>query len=320
MNNKRYFFRVPAAFSLVICMIAGTPAHAQQPALHSLNVKSTKDIRNYFKYTGNDIPLVSGHRGGMSKGFPENSLATLENTLRHTPAFFEIDPRLTKDSVIIVFHDATLNRTSNGKGKVSDYTWEELKTLKLKDPEGNLTDYGIPTLDEVIQWSKGKTILNLDKKDVPFAMTLQKIKEHKAESHVMVTVHNAKEARFYYEANNDIMFSAHILTKEAFDEYEKSGVPWYNIMAYIGPRLTPQNKELMDLLHARGVMCMIGTGPSYDKIKDVEERKRGYREIIQAGANVIESDLPIDVAEAISSLAPAKSKKAKYFNKKNSVR
>jgi glycerophosphoryl diester phosphodiesterase len=260
--------------------------------------------------------LISGHRGGTAKGYPENCIATFEITLRYTPAFFEIDPRLTKDSVIVLMHDATLDRTTTGTGNVSDYTYKELKKLKLKDPQGNVTAYGIPTLDEVIKWSKGKTVINLDKKDVPLAMTAKKLKEHKAEAHVMLTVHNAKEAKFYYDNNPNVMFSAFVLTKKAFGEYEQAGIPWSHIMAYVGPTSKPENKELYDLLHAKGVMCMISAAPSYDKLPDAEARKKAYAEIIQSGADVIESDLPIEAAAAIQPLIPKDSPKLKYFGKK----
>ena len=139
----------------------------QAQSLHTLSIKSPRELRQFFDYAGRDVPIISGHRGGTIKGYPENSLGAFENTLRSTPAFFEVDPRLTKDSVIVLMHDATLDRTTTGTGKVSDHTWAELKALRLKDLEGNVTAYGIPTLEEVIRWSKGKTVLNLDHKDVP---------------------------------------------------------------------------------------------------------------------------------------------------------
>ena len=157
-------------FVLTALLIAGSQVTSfAQAKLHTLKVKTAKDLHAYFQFTGNDPLLIAGHRGGMVKGFPENSIATFENTLKHTPAFFEIDPRLTKDSVMVLMHDATLDRTTTGKGKLSDYTYEELKKFRLKDAEGNVTDFPIPTLSEVIEWARGKTILNLDHKDVPLA-------------------------------------------------------------------------------------------------------------------------------------------------------
>ncbi len=291
-------------------------AMAQRPtSLQTLAIKNTHELHDFFKYTGKDIPIISGHRGGTTKGYPENCIATFENTLRHTPAFFEIDPRLTKDSVVVLMHDATLDRTTNGKGKVSDYTWEELKKFKLKDPEGNVTPYGIPTLDEVIAWSKGKTIINLDKKDVPLAMTMKKLKQHNAAAHVMLTVHNPEQAKYYYDNIPGVMFSAFVKTKKELEAYEKAGVPWSSIMAYVGPENKPENKEMYDLLHARGVMCMISAAPTYDKLKDPTARKKAYQETFEMGADVLESDLPIEVAAAIQGRIPKNSKKAKYFNR-----
>ncbi len=216
--------------------------------LQTLVIKNNHDLHDFFKYTGRDIPVISGHRGGTTKGYPENCIATFENTLRYTPAFFEIDPRLTKDSVVVLMHDATLERTTNGTGRVSDYTWEELKRFKLKDPEGNITPYGIPTLDEVIKWSKGKTIINLDKKDVPLTITMKKLKQHQAATHVMLTVHTAEQAKYYYDNIPGVMFSAFVKTKKELDSYEKAGVPWSSIMAYVGPENKPENKETYESL------------------------------------------------------------------------
>ncbi|QMU31691.1 glycerophosphodiester phosphodiesterase family protein [Adhaeribacter radiodurans] len=290
--------------------------YAQQKApLQTLKIKNTRELHDFFKYTGQDVPIISGHRGGTTKGFPENCIATFENTLRHTPAFFEIDPRLTKDSVVVLMHDATLNRTTNGTGKVSDYTWAELKQFKLKDPEGNVTAYGIPTLDEVITWSKGKTIINLDKKDVPLATTMKILKKHNAAAHVMLTVHTPEQAKYYYDNIPGVMFSAFVKTKKELEGYEKAGVPWSSIMAYVGPENKPENKEMYDLLHARGVMCMISAAPTYDKLKDPEARKQAYQQTFTMGADVLESDLPIEAAAAIQEQLPKASKKAKYFNR-----
>src|SRR5690606_757935 len=126
-----------------IGVIAGQGLLAQTKTIHAYKIKNTKQLHDFFRYTGDDIPLISGHRGGMVEGFPENSIETFENTLSHTPAFFEIDPRLTKDSVIVLMHDATLDRTTTGKGKLADYTYDELKQFTLRDPHGNVTAYKI---------------------------------------------------------------------------------------------------------------------------------------------------------------------------------
>jgi glycerophosphoryl diester phosphodiesterase len=284
-----------------------------QSAINIIKVKKAKDLHAFFRYTGKDIPVVSGHRGGAVKGFPENSIESFENTLKYTPAFFEIDPRLTKDSVIVLMHDATLDRTTNGTGKLSDYTWDELQQLRLKDLEGNGTDFRIPALEDVIEWARGKTILNLDIKDVPPAMYVALIKRLKAESFVMLTVHNPEQAMYYYKAMPSVTFSAHVLTKESFEAYDKSGFPWKQCIAYIGPTVKPENQELIRLIHARGATCMISAAPSYDKLPDREERAKAYKIVFDSGADILESDLPIEVGEVVKLLIPATSKKKKFY-------
>src|SRR5690349_16453964 len=95
----------------------------QSKKINVLNISTPQQLQQYFKYTGHDVPLISGHRGGPDTGAPENSLQAFEHSLTFTPATFEIDPRLTKDSVVVLLHDDTLDRTTTGKGKLNSYTW-----------------------------------------------------------------------------------------------------------------------------------------------------------------------------------------------------
>jgi glycerophosphoryl diester phosphodiesterase len=303
-------------FLTLLCFVSCQIIAYSQKPMHVLKVRNAKELHEFFRFTGDDIVLIAGHRGGMVKGFPENSIATFENTLRHTPAFFEIDPRLTKDSILVLMHDATLDRTTTGKGKLSDYRYEELKNFRLKDAEGNVTDYIIPTLEEVIKWAKGKTIINLDHKDVPLKMTADIIRKHKADAFVMLTVHSPAEAKFYLNDNPKRTFSAFVKSKKDFEAYAAEGIPFSQMIAYIGPLVRPENQELYALLNKNGTMCMISAASSYDKLKTPAERKAAYRSIVADGASIIESDYPIETAEAIQDLIKKGSAKKKFFGKK----
>ncbi|ADQ16146.1 glycerophosphoryl diester phosphodiesterase [Leadbetterella byssophila DSM 17132] len=265
---------------------------------HKLHFRTFDDIKKYFSYEPGK-KIISGHRGTHIAKYPENSIEGFQHVLNHTPAFFEIDPRLTKDSVIVLMHDATLDRTTTGSGKVSDFTWAELQKLYLKDGEGNVTKYKIPTLEQAMDWAKGKTVLNLDKKDVPLERIAALIKRKKAERYMMVTVHTAEQALFYHQQVPELMMSAFVKTEEALKSYENAGVPWNKMIAYIGSDMKPDNQKMYELLHARGVSCMISAAPKYDKLKTLEERAEAYRAIFSEGADVLESDLPIEVSRAI---------------------
>jgi len=284
---------------LLLILTVGSQTYAQeQPLLHRLDFKSPKQLHRFFKYTKGKT-VISGHRGTVEQGLTENSIEGMEAVLRHAPAFFEIDPRLTKDGVVVLMHDATLDRTTTGTGKLADYTWAEVKQLHLKDRDGNTTGYRIPTLDDAIEWARGKTVLNLDHKDLPLEQTAEIIRKHNAYSFVMVTVHSPEEARYYLDQNSNQMLSAHILTTEKFQEYKAAGIPFNRMIAYIGPKIKPENQELYRLLHAEGVMCMISAAPTYDKLETKEARAEAYRAVFADGATILESDLPIEVAEAL---------------------
>lgn len=75
----------------------------------------------------------------------------------------ELDLKKSKDGELILMHDNTLNRTTNGTGKPEDYTLAELKELWLKNGAGCLTRHKIPTLRETMLLCKGKILVNVDK-------------------------------------------------------------------------------------------------------------------------------------------------------------
>lgn len=274
------------------------------------HIHSVADLHEFFQYSEDRIPLVCGHRGGADVGLPENAIVTFEHTLSQETVFFEVDPRLTKDSVVVVLHDATLDRTTTGKGKLSDYTYEELKSLFLKDTDGNATAYKIPLLEDVIKWARGKTILMLDKKDVPLPMLYDVITKNKAESYVIVSAYSVEEAKFYHDRNKDIMIEAFITSHKRFEEYDESGISWKNIIAYVSQ---PKSKELYDRIHERGAMVMVYTAKVFDKLPDKVQREDAYREIIANGADIILSDRPVEAAQAIKESWPQTSNKKKFF-------
>lgn len=101
-------------------------------------------------YNKNDLEHMEiiGHRGGASLG-PENTLACYQSGIKAGADMIEIDIHLTKDRQIVICHDQTLDRTTNGEGKIRDLTLDEIRQYRIVDADGNLTTEKIPTLDEV---------------------------------------------------------------------------------------------------------------------------------------------------------------------------
>lgn len=94
---------------------------------------------------------VFAHRG-FTRAAPENSMAALRAARALGVAGAEIDLRSTRDGQVVLMHDATLERTSTGTGAVESANWSDLQRLRLRTPDGVLTDEGIPRLDEVLAW------------------------------------------------------------------------------------------------------------------------------------------------------------------------
>ena len=127
-------------------------AFAQQPAA-KLNALFNLNHKNI---------LVAAHRGDW-RNAPENSLNALLNCIDKGFDMMELDVKMTKDSVLVVMHDQTIDRTTNAKGKVSDYTFEEISKFKLKNGLGRVTLNPIPTFKEMMLAAKGKILINVDK-------------------------------------------------------------------------------------------------------------------------------------------------------------
>ena len=77
-----------------------------------------------------------------------------------------------------------------------------------------------------------------------------------------------------------------------YRRYERAGIPWSQMLAYVGTMMVPAQQELYDRLHANGVMCMISVAPTHDRRADDENRIAGYRLEIPTGCDVIETDYP----------------------------
>lgn len=139
-------------FSLLICSLSEINAQGN----------SLKQATNSFlNANGNDV-LVVVHRGDW-RNAPENSLKAIENTIAMGADMVEIDIQKTKDGQLILMHDKTLDRTTTGKGKVADFTLEEIKKLRLKSGIGIATDHTVPTLIEAMLLAKDKILVNIDK-------------------------------------------------------------------------------------------------------------------------------------------------------------
>ena len=129
--------------------------------------------------------LVVAHRGDWRYA-PENSIAAIEHSIAVGVDVVELDLQLSKDSVLFVIHDSKLDRTTTGKGKISDWTADSLRTLKLKNGAGIRTMHSLPTLEEAMLAAKGKVLVNLDKADRYFDLLMPVLEKTGTTSQVIM--------------------------------------------------------------------------------------------------------------------------------------
>lgn len=263
----------------------------------NFELNTVEDLYQFLTYSDNSYPLISAHRGGPSAGYPENAVETFTRIANKMPAIIECDIRLSKDSVLILMHDETLERTTTGKGRVDNLTLAQLKTLRLKDTEGKVTAYQIPTLEEALQWGRGKVIFTLDaKSDIPYKLLSATIAKEEAQHYSIVITYSAKQAKALYNINPDLMISASINSADDLTRLADFDIPDNRIVAFVGVKQA--QKELVELLHQHGIKIILGTLGNLDR----QAERRGYQmyaEYIENGADILSTDNPLEAHKAL---------------------
>lgn len=106
--------------------------------------------------------LVISHRGDW-RNYPENSIPAIESIIRMGVDMMELDVKMTKDSVLVLSHDKTINRMTNGRGLVSDITYDSLMKFNMKRAHNVTTDsIKVPTLRQAFECCKDRILINVD--------------------------------------------------------------------------------------------------------------------------------------------------------------
>ena len=114
MNSKIYNLIKLWYLSLAVLalLLSAAGCGSKEGKENYLKFKKISDTHEYFAYKADSTLLISGHRGTKEEGYPENSIEGFQQALSRVPLFFEVDPRLTKDSVIGWCMMRTIDRTT----------------------------------------------------------------------------------------------------------------------------------------------------------------------------------------------------------------
>ena len=253
--------------------------------------------------------VVISHRG--------NSIPAIESIIRMGVDMMELDVKMTKDSVLVLMHDKTIDRMTNGKGKVSDITYDSLMTFKMKRAHNVATDsIKVPTLREALLCCKDRILVNVDHAYPYYKEIVDLANELGVTGQVLMKGKSSID-----KVNEDMSKHEHNLLympiidinkpkgKALFNEYQERGVV---PMAYevCWKVLDEDAKDCMKKIVESGSKLWVNTfwpsvcggfGNDDDAAYDAADPYAVYQQYIDLGAKMIQTDRPQLVLEFLRS-------------------
>ncbi len=282
-----------AAFALILCLCSCTEqpeyANRAEAIVAEINDPTSKKV------------LVVSHRGDW-RNWPENSIPAIESVISAGADIVEIDVQMTADSVLVVCHDRTLDRTTNGKGRIGDITYDSLSTFVLKTGHGVGTIHRMPTLKEALEVCRDRIVVNIDKGYDYYDEVLAVTEELGVTGQVLIKGSRpvAEVAAKFAEHQENMLYMPviNILRpqgKALFEEYMSTGtVP----LAYeiCWDKMTPEVEECMAKVIESGSKLWVNTlwatlnGGLCDDAAFAGNPDEIYGKIVGMGTTMIQTD------------------------------
>lgn len=225
--------------------------------------------------------VVIAHRGNHVN-VPENSLASYEEAIKSGADYVEIDLRTSKDGMLMILHDATVDRMTNGQGNVADKTWAELQSLQLKNPKADdPTAYRIPEFREVLRLCKNRIYIYLDFKNADVAETWKQIQAEGMEKQIVVYLNKVPD----YKKWRSVAPQMPLMTS-LFDEVKnKDQLRYFLGQVKIEALDNIYDKEMVQAAQSEGVSVWLD-------VQSPSEGPEVWNNALQKGVNGIQTDQP----------------------------
>ena len=261
--------------------------------------------------------VVISHRGDW-RNHPENSIPAIESVIDMGADMMEMDVKMTKDSVLVLCHDYTIDRTTNGRGYISDMTYDSLMTFKLKRSHGVTTDsLRIPTLREALLVCKDRILVNVDHAYPYYKEIVELTEELGMTGQVLMKGKSSIE-----KVNEDMSkHDNNLLYMPVIDANNESGKKLF--AEYVDKGVVPMAFEVcwnrpgedieycVSMIHQMGSKLWINTiwsslcggfGCDDDAAFAAEDPADVYEQHLQMGASMIQTDRPELLLEYLRSV------------------
>lgn len=251
---------------------------------------------------------IVAHRGDW-RNHPENSIPAFQSCIDKGIDMIEIDIQRTKDGQLILMHDRTVDRCTNGKGKVADLTYDEIQRLRLRPQHSaSVTRNHIPTLEEVLLLCKGKILINIDKGYDYFQQVYELMEKTGTTNQVIIKSGNSLEkVKKENGAVLDKVIYMPIVNLNSEDA-ERSinefiAIRPVAIECCIG-KYNDEVERLLRKVRAAGIKVWINSiwsslcdGHDDDRAVELGEPDESWGWILERGAAVIQTDCPFDLLQ-----------------------
>lgn len=244
---------------------------------------------------------VSAHRGGPQPGFAENSLEAFDATTAEAFVMLEVDVGRTRDGTLVLMHDDTVDRTTDGEGAVRSLTLAQFQALRLRDDAGDVLDAHPPTLRQALNWAERRAILELDvKRGVSYEDVAREVRDAGAMHRVIVITYSIDGAARLARVAPEAMIYTTITDARDLDMLEQRGVELSHVVAWLGD--DQLDRDLLAAINARGVEARWG----------LFDRQSNFAAAAEAGVESIAVNSPeaayraIDAADGVDGFAPTR--------------
>jgi len=285
---------------LLLFVLLGGLCHSQEKQIETGRAaKIAAELRN----PASKKVLVASHRGDW-RNYPENSLPAIRSAIEMGVDIVEIDLALTSDSVLILCHDRTIDRTTSGKGLISQITYDSIQRVYLRAGHNAVTHWKVPTFEEALALCKDKVVVNIDKGFPYYELIHPLLEKYDMTDQVLiknnVTAGRAAEAFSKYDRNCFFMPIINFGKKQHRKLLESYAPEACRPLAYelCWSEYTPEVEACMRKVAAGGSKLWVNSlwpslnGGLCDDAAAEGDPAAVYGKLVDMGATMIQTDRP----------------------------
>lgn len=227
--------------------------------------------------------VAISHRGEHIR-HPENTLPAFAEAVRVGADYIEVDVRTTSDGRLVLMHDSTVDRTTNGHGEVAKMSFDEIRALDAGVRKGStFAGTKVPTFDEALEFARGKINVYVDVKQVSARELVDHIVSHGMDEHVVI--YSGRISKGIQELNPVLRIMPEARDAEFAQKLVDSLHP--KVLAFDAGDFKP---EVIAVAKKAGALVFV------DRL-GAADTAAAWQEAIDQGADGIQTDHPEELVE-----------------------